>query len=529
LILYPFLLVAARVLYLAANNPGQFSMGDLSLVLGFTLAVTAGVYLLASLPFRGRRGGYLSSLVTFVVVVWVFGVPALSPEPWRAPAPGAAAAGIVASALLILALARRPAALAIGAKYLTHTYAILVLWSGTDIVLDWRRERKELAASALVEELSRPIEASGSRDVLAPSIYVIVLDEYANGATLREVLGYDNRAFEDSLRALGFVIPPVVRSNYAQTSLSLASFLNAAPVYPVGREVPPGSRDPSVVDHLVARSRVARFLQVRGYRFVFYPSSWWTSTRSSPLADSIVQVHPRFSLGRALSRTEFRRVLWQNTMLAWFYREAGGDAEIVRGTLEGVGRLASVPAPVFGFAHVLSPHLPYVLGSTCDARPAVWYRDVRGYLSQIQCVNRLVLTAVTRLIRESQLPPIIIIQGDHGTAFLGYSDAPNAREVSPAAARERFGAFGAYYLPEHGAGAFEDTVSAINVLGVVLRLYFGADLAPQLDEYYLSLEQSPFDLLRVDTDNLVGRGCGDSYGASDDHSADACIDAPRVP
>src|SRR6185312_12517245 len=92
--------------------------------------------------------------------------------------------------------------------------------------------------------------------------------------------------------------------------------------------------------------------------------------------------------------------------------------------------------------------------------------------------------------------PVILLQGDHGTSTLEYSEAPTAAQVDPAAARERFGAFGAYYLPDSGAAAFGDTVTVVNVLGNVLRHYFGAELPPEADDRYLSLERTPFEFSR---------------------------------
>jgi hypothetical protein len=495
---YPFLLVAVRVLYLAANNPGEFSFGDLLVSLGTCLGATMVVYLVSALLLRKRGEGRLPAFVTLVVVAWVFGAPAMAPAPWSPPPAGLAAAGLVGSALLTLGLARRPAVLRIGATYLTHTYAILVLWLVGDIALDWHRQREQIARSLLIQELGRPVQASLPIRSPTRNLYVIVLDEYANRTVLRGVLGFDNGPFEDSLRALGFHVPSSVRSNYVHTYLSLASLLNAAHVHPIEQELPPGTTDRTLANHLVAQNRVARFLQGHGYRFVFFPSSWWHSTHSSPIADSVVQVYPTFSVGRSLSQTAFRRILWQNTPIAWFYREAEGDAEIVRGTLEGIGRLPREHGPIFAFAHAMSPHRPYVLDSSCAVRPAGWRREAPLYVAQLQCLNALLLQTVTHLIRDSEVEPIIVLQGDHGTSFLRYSSAPSASQVPVEAARERFGAFGAYYLPGNGTGAFSDTVSVVNVLGLVLRQYFGADLPPQPDEHYLSLERSPFAFRRMD-------------------------------
>jgi hypothetical protein len=496
---YPFLLVAVRILYLAANNPGEYSAHDLLLTLGTCLAATAVVFVLAAILLR-RRGAELPALVTLILVAWIFGAPALSNAPWSPPSPGSTAAGLVGSTLLVVGLARRPAALELGARYLTHIYGILTLWLGADIGLDWQRQRREIAQSPLGRALSLPVALDHPSEAPKPDIYLIVLDEYANDSVLRRVVGFNNGAFVDSLRALGFHVPASVRSNYAHTYLSLASLLNAAHVYPLERELPPGTTDRTLANHLLARSRVSRLLRGQGYRFVFFPSSWWYATQTNTVADSVVDVLPGFSLGRAVSRTGFRRALWQASAVAWFYREAEGDAEIVRRTLHGIEGLAREPGPKFVFAHLMSPHRPYVLTRSCLTRPAGWRREAAAYVAQLQCLNTIILRTVGRLIRDSARPPIIVLQGDHGTSFLEYSNAPTVSRVSIDAARERFGAFGAYYLPTSGSGILPDSVSVVNVMGDVLRAYFGARLAAQTDGQYMSLEQHPFAFRRMDLD-----------------------------
>lgn len=498
--LYPFLLVAVRVLYMAANNPGNFGLGDLLLVLLVTQVGTLLVYLLASVAV-GRLGKEVPALATMVVVgAWFFGAPAVEgwlPEGLRESPLPVVGFGIIASVIVIGGLARRPAVLRVVGTFLTHMYVLLAIWLIVDVALDWRRGRQEVAASALIRELARPIPVRGQVPAPRRDIYVIVLDEYANDAVLRAVLGFDNSAFVDSLRALGFHVPRAVRSNYTQTTLSLAALLNAAHVHRVKHELPGGSNDATLVNHLVERNRVARFAQERGYRFVFFPSSWWYATRGSPIADSVVQVGPRLSPGRAVSRTEFRRAFWHNSLAAMIHREEKGDDEIVRSTLEELSRLSSDRRPVFAFAHLLSPHVPYVFDSSCGRRGHVWKRHPTGYTAQLQCLNRLLLAMVTKLIAESEIPPVIILQGDHGTAFLEYSSAGNPLTVHPTAAGERFGAFGAYFLPEGGADDLGDTVAVVNVLGHVLRRYLSADLPSEPDEQYLSIDLWPFDLHRV--------------------------------
>jgi hypothetical protein len=395
-------------------------------------------------------------------------------------------------------MASRAWVLHIAAAFLTNAYAVLGAWLVLDIGHDQWSGRRAVARSALVRDLQQPIRTHWPSGARAPQrdIYIIVLDEYANGAALRSILDFDNSEFEDSLRALGFYVPPFVRSNYTQTSVSLAAFLNAAHVNRLRDEV--GKRnDAKIVNYLVDENRTARYLRARGYRYVFFPSSWWFATRGSSLADSTVRVGPRFDLGRELSRTDFRRVLWHNSMLWWFYRTQRGDDTMVRDTFLAFSLLPTDSRPVFGFAHVISPHVPYVLDARCRAREHEYSRSRDGYVGQLRCVNRLVLGTVNELLRRSEIAPVIVLQGDHGTAFLDYAGVRDARSVNLQAAGERFSAFGAYYLPDRGRSVFGDTVAVVDVLAHVLRTYAGADLPQVPDEQYVSIDRAPFDMYRV--------------------------------
>ena len=97
------------------------------------------------------------------------------------------------------------------------------------------------------------------------------------------------------------------------------------------------------------------------------------------------------------------------------------------------------------------------------------------------------------------MPPVILLQGDHGSQVHGFGTADSAETLGATAAWERFGAFGAYYLPDGGAEAFGDSVTVVNVLGNVLRHYFGADLPREPDDHYVSVEAAPYHFVRVES------------------------------
>lgn len=508
--LYPFLLAAARVLYQAWHNPGYYTVADLLVVLAAVLGGVGVVYAAAALLRPRGAGARWPAFVAFLAVMWLFGFPiAAGWVPRSVHRPGQialAAACLAASVLALVWLRRRPRALATVSTFLTLTGALLVLRFGAAVALDRMHASRLVERSALARTLARPIPGPEAPPSPARDVYLIVLDEYANAEVLRDMLDFDNRPFLDSLRALGFVVPSV-RSNYMHTMLSLPSLLNAAHLAPLETELGPAEKDPTLPNELLADNRVARFLEARGYRYVFFPSYWWISTRDSPIADSVVHVWDGVGLDRELGGTEFRRTLREASLLDAVHRDAPYDGDFVRRTLEGVARLPSIKAPVFAFAHVLSPHSPYAFDRRCrtPARYMVGRKLRDQYLDQLQCLNRMVLATVTRLIRDSDVQPIILLQGDHGSAVRGFRWDHRLADISPLEARERFGAFGAYYLPGGGARAFGDSVTVVNVLGNVLRHYFGAALPKEPDEQYLSVEDAPFDFRRVDPAWLAGQ------------------------
>ncbi|HYC31532.1 MAG TPA: sulfatase-like hydrolase/transferase, partial [Gemmatimonadales bacterium] len=383
--------------------------------------------------------------------------------------------------------------------FLSLMTGMLVAFGVTDLANDQRRASERLRKSELVAAMAAPIPGPASPRGPARDVYVLVLDQYANQDVLREFYGYDNGPFLDSLRALGFHVPAVSRSNYTHTMLSIPSMLNAAHLTPVAAEQGRKVTDPTIPNYLTQHSRVATYLQERGYRYVFFPSRWWLATSGSPWADVEPQVWGGTSLLRALGRTELRRSLLRSSVVP--ERLVGTlehDADHVRRTLRAVADARRFGSPVFVVAHIISPHPPYAVTASCEPSP-----KATTYLAQLECVNRQILDLAGELIRSSPVAPIIVLQGDHGSKSRRFSDYPSAAAVPADAARERFGAFGAYYLPNGGANAFGDTVTVVNVLGNVLRYYFGARLPRAADDQYLSVDRAPFDFRRVDPAGLT--------------------------
>jgi hypothetical protein len=523
---YPFLFAALPILNMLTRNPGGTRLDDAAIVLGIVLLGCAVVYLITLAALRTKASAGLAPLVVLVAVFLFYGKSALGSVS-RKVAGGPPILGLV----LVLCLAvwalwwlarRKPRYLDRLNTFFGLTGLLVVTWLGVKFVADQIRARSVLEDSKLAGELARPISVkpstAGHNAHLLRDVYLIVLDEYANSVVLQEHFQFDNRPFEDSLRQLGFTIPALVRSNYVHTVLSLPSLLNFSHLTQVAAEVGERSTDATLPNYLLENNRTVSFLKDRGYQFLFFPSQWWPSTSRNRNADWEFDAWSGFNPSREATRSDFRRTLLSTTALGLLKQTAGWDADHITRTLAAMEKVPHRSEPTFAFAHLVSPHWPYVFRGDCRVSKQLSFQGrsgrQRAYIDQLQCLNHLLLQTVTSILRESSVPPVILLQGDHGTNLLRYSSAKDAASVTPAQARERFGAFGAYYLPDGGGRLFSDTVTIVNVFQKVLSHYYGADIPPAPDELYVSLERTPYDFVKVDAGslNMAGRTTTGSGG-----------------
>jgi hypothetical protein len=512
--LHPFLFAIIPVLNVMTRNPGGATLRDV-LTLTLVLLVTCAlVYAAATLALRNRVDNDAVPLLLLLAVILFYAYPMFRAaynqargEPGRLVVTAVGVLAVVAAALAgVWWLGRRPALLIRANTFFAVMGLLLVAYLGARVFADQLRAQSQLRSSLIVSRLSQPIQvksSSNSETRPLPDIYIVILDEYANSSVLRERFNFDNRAFEDSLRRLGFTIPASVRSNYAHTLLSLPSLLNFSYLTDVGRELGPLQTDPTLPNHLVENNRTVSFLKNRGYRFAFFPSQWWISTERNRHADSQFNAWRGFHLGRAATRSDLRRAFVSRTPLASLHRGDPHDADHVKRTLAGLARLPGDSAPTFTLAHVLNPHYPYVFDAECKphaTRPSRTWGHGReeDYLEQVRCLNKLVLRTVTQVLHRSKSEPVILLVGDHGTNSLGYSTASSAEAVSPEQARERLGAFGAFRLPAGSKMNVPDSVTLVNLVPILFNNSFDVGLPLSADSLYMSLEETPYLFARVD-------------------------------
>ena len=345
--LHPFLFVVIPVLNVMVRNPGAATLRDV-LALAFAMLVgCALVYAAAILAFRNRVEREAVPLLVSLVVALFYAYPMFRViynqargDPGRLVMTGTVLLALMGAALAGLWwLAGRPGLLIRANTFFGVMGLLLVAFLGARVFADQLRARSQLGNSVLARRLSQPIPLkSHPKSEPLPDIYIVILDEYANSSVLQERFGFDNRAFEDSLRRLGFSIPTLVRSNYAQTRLSLPSLLNFSYLTDLERELDPRQTDPTLPNHLVENNRTVSFLKNRGYRFAFFPSQWWSSTERNRHADFQFSAWKGFHPGRAATRSDLRRAFVTRTPLALLHGDHH-DADYVKRVLGGLAQL----------------------------------------------------------------------------------------------------------------------------------------------------------------------------------------------
>ena len=364
-------------------------------------------------------------------------------------------------------------------------------------------------------DLSPPIEpgirSTPSQTRRPPDIYLLVMDKYTAPDLLER--HYDLRVapFEAWLRAHDFLIPQAHRSNYTLTFLTLASMLNLRYVDDYPARFGATARSRMLAAPEIENNRLAAFLKERGYRFIFLPSAF-DVTRRNRYAD-LQLPDPRDV------RADFTVAWYRSSALPVLHRFAcaalgceaarwpyiSESADVLDAKFNRLAHLPRADRPTFVLAHLLLPHEPYLYRADCSRRPPYWPAADTGtaagavraaYAAQVSCTNRKLQVLIEALQRAAPVPPIILIQGDHGHGRMGHPVLPLAR-LPDELVEERLSPFAAYSLPGLPRDSLHPGITPVNVMRLVLRHYLGADLPRLEDASYWSSTQHPYRFTRV--------------------------------
>jgi hypothetical protein len=302
-----------------------------------------------------------------------------------------------------------------------------------------------------------------------PDIYFIILDEYAHPDSMKEWYGYDNSEFINSLKDKGFFIASGSETQKQITPLILAQILNMEYL-----DYRPWSE---ATYRKIAYSQVANFLKAQGYQYIAFGNSFASYTWEKYARNNVDLYLDYYGYNSSSSTvTEFVHILWNTTMLRPFYFYVTGseyEHSYRCQTLYMLEKLKALPeleGPKFVFVHFMCPHTPYVFGPNgqCIA-PANWenYSDKQFYLGQYIFISAEIEKVIDVLLAESEIPPIIILQSDHGQRSLHPGVVIGTNEWKKI--------LNAMYLPGMDTEMLYDNISPVNTFRLIFNHYFGAD------------------------------------------------------
>ena len=323
-----------------------------------------------------------------------------------------------------------------------------------------------------------------------PDIYYIILDGYGGSDVLKELYQVDNTPFIDYLMGKGFYVAGQSHSNYIQTIFSIPSALN----FTYLESEPVGMSGLDYFSSLVIDNRLMQLLKQCGYRTVAFQTNF-TFTN-----------HPKVDvyLSRGHRLTEFEGLLLVGTPLELLLDRFGlvltefsypAHRSQVLFDFEQLQSLPGMHGPKLIFAHIISPHPPFVfdadgspiqperdysIGDGDDYRGS-WDEYQKGYAGQVQFVDRMLEETIEAILDGSSQPPIIILQGDHGPGGSLNWFAPQRTCL-----RERTSILNAYYLPAGADKHLYPTISPVNSFRVILNSYFGTHLDLLPDRTYFT-------------------------------------------
>ncbi len=507
--LHPFLAAVYPVLALLALNAPEIRPADSLRALTLSLLLAAALLLLLRLRLRTwTRAAILTTLALlvffsyghlYVLLRASSGLAALGRHRYLA---ALCLALVVAAAVCLRRREPSPALttfLNLGMIAAVALTAGQSLWRYADA---WSPESQADPVTQSLPDLSPPAGAA------LPDVYYIILDSYARADVLEDKFGFDNTSFLQSLEEMGFDIASQSRSNYAVTRLSIPSSLNMNYLDALGPIPDPTARDAAWIDRVARSSAVRDSLEALGYTVVAFESAIGTTD----WVDSDVYLSPRpLSLSDAVAfgrlnglevmliQTSMGRLVIDgrvqlNALLQTEIQDPyETHRDLILFTLERLSRASEIAGPKFVFAHIMCPHAPYVFTAEGEAAESgeiftlaeddgdsaagTW---VEGYRGQVAYLNSRLLEVIGAILRDSETPPIIILQGDHGAQGVGPDD--------------RMKILNAYYLPGLGPEAVYESISPVNTFRVVFNGYFGGRLPLLEDRSYFSTVRAPFVL-----------------------------------
>ncbi|MBK0404374.1 sulfatase-like hydrolase/transferase [Adhaeribacter sp. BT258] len=507
-IFHPFLFAAFPVLFLYAENVNMVAMQQVWAPLAIALLLTLVVYLFSWVLFRNWcKAGLFTSV--FVLVFFLYN-PLFS---------------VIQTSSVTEFILPRHRQLIIILFFLLAGFAFCLFrsknnFNALNLILNisaailllpsvLQITQKTLKPIAKLK-LTNPVFTTTSHEE-KPDIYYFIMDAYGRQDVLKETYHYDNQQFLNELSNRGFYISRKSTSNYFKTIHSIPSSLNFDYLQNL-IDVKKSSNAGSVhAKELIQKSRLRRILTKHNFKYVSFSSG----VNFTEISDA----DHYFSPGVGLSELDYALINLSpipDLMQSFFPKDIYNiHRTTVLYPFTHIKDAIRIPGPKFVQIHILSPHPPFVFdqfGNAARVRnhPDIYRNDdvateilpadykaqyqehQKAYVEQLKFLNKKLLQTLDTIFANSNKPPIVIIQSDHGARLnchINNIDASNHFES--------FANLSAFYFPDQDTSNLYQEISPVNIFRVVLNKYFNSNLPLLPDKSYYSPENEPYKFTDV--------------------------------
>ena len=345
-------------------------------------------------------------------------------------------------------------------------------------------------------------EFSISENQELPDVYYLILDEYARNDALIEYHNFSNHELTEFLEKKGFHIAKNSFANYPMSVQSIPAIMNMDYINFLADEIGTEVRNYKPLNGknygLYPNNMVIKNFKEMDYKIITF-NTFALHLHENPLADKIFCHRDKFLLDNRLADVLAR------TSIFGYYIERWAEGELRQATLcafENFGNAGNVfDEPVFVWAHVMLPHPPWIFGPNGEeitpGKPLLItdnpeFRDSgwepkRQYIQQVQFANKKTIEVVKNIL-ENNRNAIIIIQGDHGTAW-----ETNWMEPSKEDAWQRLRNFDAIYFPDKDKrDLLLDDRTLVNTFRTVFNAYYESNYELLENKMYWGWNAKPY-------------------------------------
>lgn len=362
---------------------------------------------------------------------------------------------------------------------------VFTLFRGIDFVTNQTHFMKAFEAYWQNEVNEKDLFYDGSIDL--PDIYYIIFDGFGRSDILFDLYDLDNTSFIEALEKRGFFVATDSYANYTQTETSLASSFNMRYLDEAADFLNKYKANYFPTHYMVENSVVKQNLRNFGYNMVGFTSpisftdfeDWDFYYRPNLIPDYF---------SKSFIGTTAITVFINPLMYRWHY-------DTVNYVIDTIPSAASLEGPKFVFAHIISPHPPFVLdsdGTFNNPKRLFTLNDANhfmlsgsrseykeGYKNQVEFLQNSILLMIDEIISNSDSLKIIILQGDHGPGMF-YDHENLANSDIP----ERLGILNAFYFFDQDYSQLYTQISPVNTFRVIFSQYFNKEIPILIDKHY---------------------------------------------